>query len=602
MIIIDFETHAIDGATSFNPPQPIGVSIRDCKSGRARYMGWGHKQGNNCSMGEAKAALTDIWKSGQTLGFHNAPFDLSVIERWFDLPWPHYTRYHDSMVLAYLYDPQVASLSLKPLANLYLGMKPEEQDEVRQWLLDHNIVTRTQKDWGKHISEVPLKIVAPYANGDTLRTDKLIEYLGPKIVEGGMHVAYQRELCLQRHLHDATKRGIRVDREGMMKQLETMSVALKVADELIRVELNAPGLNVDANTDLADALDHAKAVKQWAYTATGQRSTAREALIQGLHDPALAHLLAYRGTVATIVGTFLEPWLDLSAKDGRLHPEWNSIRGDYGRGTRTGRLSCSHPNLQNPPKEFTMSPPAGLPVLPNLREFILPEKGEVFVSADFHSQEIRILGHFAEGAIQAIYRADPKADVHSVIQKMVTERTGVQLERKPIKVILFSLLYGAGVGLISKRLGVPESEATKMIEAILDTLTGVKSLRFDVQNRARSGQTVTTWGGRKVRAPAGPDGTRRDYALLNYLIQGSAADQTKQAINDYMVVGKHGTFLATVHDEICISVAPEHLAYETAMLTKAMQNGKFDIPMRATVSIGPNWGDMGDVEKFQEAA
>jgi len=46
--------------------------------------------------------------------------------------------------------------------------------------------------------------------------------------------------------------------------------------------------------------------------------------------------------------TFLEPYLNFSAKTGRIHPHVNQMRSDDG-GTVTGRLSMANPNLQQVP-------------------------------------------------------------------------------------------------------------------------------------------------------------------------------------------------------------------------------------------------------------
>jgi DNA polymerase-1 len=385
-----------------------------------------------------------------------------------------------------------------------------------------------------------------------------------------------------------------VDRPSLILTEKYLKLALDNADSQIQLDLGCPGLNIDANEDLADALDKAKKITAWSYTEKGKRSTAREAMIHNLNDPILAHFLAYRGQLATVLNTFITPWIELSEKDGRLHPNWHQVRTDFstGGGTRTGRLSSSGPNLQNVPKEFKTQPPPGYPELPNMRSFLLPEEGELFVSADFHSQELRILGHFAEGTIQKIYQADPHADVIEAITKIVKGNTGRQIDRKATKVVIYSMLYGAGNRKIGATLGIIEDEARELVSVILDAMSGVRELRRELQEHSAANKTARTWGGRVIRAPKGADGSRRDYALLNYLIQGSAADQTKQAMVDYHRTKKNGVFLATVHDEICISVKPEHLKEEVALLRAAMEGGKFDIPMRAEVTVGPNWGHL----------
>ena len=152
---------------------------------------------------------------------------------------------------------------------------------------------------------------------------------------------------------------------------------------------------------------------------------------------------------------------------------------------------------------------------------------------------------------------------------------------------------------MAARLNCPTHEAAAIKRAYLTTLVGVNEFMTLVEDRARSKQPVRTWGGRLIHAPAPEvqkDGRvwNKDYVLINYLIQGSSADQTKQAIINYARTRVRGRLLATVHDEICISVAPQYLRSEVAILTAAMEAGDFDLPMRATVKVGPNWGEMED--------
>jgi DNA polymerase I-like protein with 3'-5' exonuclease and polymerase domains len=236
-----------------------------------------------------------------------------------------------------------------------------------------------------------------------------------------------------------------------------------------------------------------------------------------------------------------------------------------------------------------------------MRKYILPDPGQVFVSADFHSQEVRILGHYAGGTIAEIYQNDPSADVHQIAANIILEQSGIETTRKATKTIAFSILYGAGVRRIADQLGCSVEDAANLKRAYLDALVGVKEFMWEVESRAASKQPVRTWGGRLLYAP--PTVIRdtgavwnRDYALLNYLIQGSAADQTKQAIVDYERERKHGRFLLTVHDEICVSVPKKHLKTEVEILKRVMAAGKFDLPMRAAVLAGPNWTTLGDIK------
>jgi DNA polymerase I-like protein with 3'-5' exonuclease and polymerase domains len=119
----------------------------------------------------------------------------------------------------------------------------------------------------------------------------------------------------------------------------------------------------------------------------------------------------------------------------------------------------------------------------------------------------------------------------------------------------------------------------------------------DVQARGKAGQPIRTWGGRiyYVEPSKTVNGRWMDFAykLLNYLIQGSAADQTKESINDWWDarLGPE-VFMATVHDEVNIS-APKDRAVECMrILRECMNKDRFDVPVLSEGFIGPNWADL----------
>jgi DNA polymerase I-like protein with 3'-5' exonuclease and polymerase domains len=83
------------------------------------------------------------------------------------------------------------------------------------------------------------------------------------------------------------------------------------------------------------------------------------------------------------------------------------------------------------------------------------------------------------------------------------------------------------------------------------------------------------------------------YKLLNYLIQGSAADQTKEALIDWHENRDWETvFLATVHDEINISAPEGDWKGRMGLLRDCMNRERFDVPMLSEGFVGPNWQDI----------
>lgn len=619
IITVDFETEAIVGNPVINPPKPVGVAIWIPEQ-EPFYLAWGHPTGNNCSYSDAYQYLQKIKDTKRPLLFHNAGFDLAVWEQHLSgrrLDWDNqqWRLIHDTMYLLFLADPYASTYSLKPSADRYLGMAPNEQDDLVAWILQ-NVPEATKKTAGAYISRAPVELVQPYAIGDVIRTRGLFDLLHAKIVNDGMEAAYDRERRLFPVAWEGTKRGIRIDR-GKLEYHETVySQCLDIASDRLCVRLGCQRDDLEHDTTFANALELSGAVTEWTLTPkSGKRSLSRDNL--KIVIPEVKELMDYRGALETCLQTFMRPWLQLSEKDGRLHPNWNQVKqyregGKWNdkKGTQTGRLSSDSPNFQNVPTEFTdalgnpLPTPEGLHPLPLLRQYCLPEVGHVWLKRDFSSQEIRILAHFEDGALCEAYRLNPNLDPHQMARELITNLIGVTYARKDIKITGFSIIYGTGANGLSGQLGRPVHEAAAIKAAYLAAMPGLKSLMSGVQGRGKSNQPIRTWGGRVYYAepPKLIDGRMRDFAykLLNYLIQGSAADQTKESINDWNDRKQwDAIFLATVHDEINISAPKEAWKEHMETLQASMNADRFDVPMLSEGFVGDNWEDIENETTYQ---
>lgn len=593
LITIDFETEAIDGNPLVNPPKPVGYAIH-IPDMEPIYYQWGGREAN-IDYHTAREFLGQVWGSYSKLLFHNAPFDLRVAEHWLGLSFPHWTRVHDTQYLIFLDNPYSSSLALKPSAERYLDMPADEQDELNNWIV-RNIAGATKKSAGAYISQAPLHLVERYAKGDVVRTRQLFDHLVDRVPQE----PYDRERKVMPILVGGTRRGVRVAREHLAHDLEQATKALELVADRVRGTLAAPNLNIASTVELAQALLSAGAVTHLQYTDKGNPSVAKDALIETVKDPELLRLLIHHSSLETCIGTFMRPWLEASAADGRLHPNWNQVRSSEGKrkGTRTGRLSSDNPNLQNVPTEFTDETPEGIIPIPRMRQYLLPEEGHVWAKRDFSSQEVRILAHFEDGQLLDAYRADPMLDPHSMGQGFIKENTGVLYPRKDVKITGFSIIYGSGVNGLAGQLHRPRDEAWSIREAYFQAFPGIKQLMRDTQSIGQSGRAIKTWGGRLYYREPSKDPTRDfSYKLLNYLIQGSAADQTKECLyiwSEIMRRPSKDVFLATVHDEINISVPADDWQEGMERLRRAMEDPlpNFDCPMKSEGFVGRNWHDI----------
>lgn len=622
-ICIDFETEAIESRPKY-PPVPVGLAIK-WPGKKAKYLAWGHPTKNNCEKGATARELEAIWDSGLPILMHNAKYDLDVAETHFGLDPLPWDRVHDTLFTLFLLDPHAATLSLKPSAEKHLGMPPDEQDAVRDWLVEHRVIAANENH-GAHIAKAPGDVVGRYAIGDVERTLKLHLKLYPKL-DAGMRRAYDRERELLPILLENERQGLRVDVAALERDVPIYQEAMRRVEASLRKKLKSPNLNFDDDKGVGDALFNSKVVTDWVWTKGGgnrapQRSVAKANLgAERFNDKKIFAELDYRNRLQTQLSMSMVPWLNQARSTGRIYTEWNQVRQSHGKemaGARTGRLSCSR--FMNITKKFTdHTHPKwlkGLPELPLVRKYILPEEGHIWIHRDYKQQEFKWLAHFEDADLKAAYLANPELDQHdAMLEKLVAggyiplPKGASEEERKEArdmaKTLNLAILYALGLLSLSLKLKTDTKRAGALRLAVKRELPGVALLEAEVKRRAAKGEPVRTWGGRLLycKPPSvAKTGARKgelvtyEYTLLNHLIQGSAADNTKEAIIRYNKARKKSRLLIMVHDEINISAPVADAAAESRILGEAMESIECDVALLTDEKRGSNWGSLEKVK------
>jgi DNA polymerase-1 len=359
-------------------------------------------------------------------------------------------------------------------------------------------------------------------------------------------------------------------------------------------------LNLDSGQQLVAALVAAGRADAslMGVTETGLVRSDKAAIAAGVTDRPLAAVLRYTAQLKTCLRTFMEPWLEVAERSGGLiYTNWNQTRGESG-GTRTGRLS-STPNLQNLPKEFDpiyhLPVALRLPPLPLCRGYIMAPKGRVLCNRDFASQELRVLAHFEDGAMKDAYVEDPDLDLHTFAANMITKMV-MEIKRPGAKTIGFSIIYGSGVPHLAAQLGCTVAEAQNFLNAYFRVFPGIRELQKALKMRSAANLPIRTVGGREYycEPPAIVKGKMRrfEYKLLNYLVQGSSADQTKDAMIRFYDASGPGLLLASVHDELLMSVPMCERNARMKQLKVCMEDAGLDVPMLSDGKWGVNWATL----------
>lgn len=630
VITLDFETHPIARRPKY-PPAPVGIAIK-WPGESSRYWACGHTTGNNCTPGEAMEALGRAWHHPLPKLFFNAKFDVAVAVEQLGLPMLPWSQIEDAMFLAFLADPHARNLGLKNLANDLLNWPPDERDAVADWVVAHKAQLcqaypwnrKTNKKTGKPVDNItpseagawifatPGEIVGPYACGDTDRTEAMFEHLWPLIQDNGMGSSYDRKRRVMPIFLANERIGIRTDMGGLERDIERLGAAFTKSEEWLRRELRASGLNFDADADVASVLLDRGIVppENWQETASGGLSTSKENLLPehftGPQGAEIASTLGYRNRLKTCLTMFMGPWLDQASQNGGyITTNWNQVRGnDQSGGTRTGRPSTYDHNLLNVSKSW-MGRDDGyvhptwlsVPELPLCRMYLLPDEDQEFLHRDFSGQELRIFAHFEQGALWDGYQADPSLDPHKMIGEELMRVAGREIERTKVKTLNFQGIYGGGVPALQRKLRVPLFEAKELKMFHDRALPGRKILNEEIKRVILRGDPVRTWGGRLYFAEE-PGFSKKhgrhmtyEYKLINYIVQGSAADLTEESIIAWDEARERDArFLITVYDEINISAARDRMARQMALLKEAMEARRLTVPMLSDPKHGASWG------------
>jgi len=610
--VLDFETKKIEKRPSY-PPRPVGVALLHPSKER-EYLAWGHPSRNNTDITVARKKLAEACRGNIVM--HNSAFDMDILDVYFHL---RPKDFDDTLYLAFLNDPRQESLSLKDLAHAHLGMPPDEQSELRDWILE-NIkgAKRAKKKWGQHIGDTPGDMTEPYAIGDVVRTGKLYKKFSADVTRRKMTEAYQREKDLTWVTLEMERSGVRVDIEG----LNGAMAAFEKLDERIMYRMRkrlrvSRDFNFNSRKQLGQALKDADLLDAIIKTPRGGISTKIDSLKKTCNDQELIKMMSVHSVVEKYLNTFVRPWISKGEEsDGRILPTFNQVRGRNDRsggGTRTGRYSSEDPNLQQVAVNVEESKNKEILELlqrwlveecdyhfSGLRDFILPDEGMVICSCDYDQQELRLLGHFEEGKLCEAYRKTPNLDVHDFVRKLVRDATGADYPRKFIKTTNFGLIYGMGVGKLAAQLGIPTNAAAEIKDAILSALPGVKKLTRRMREYDDMGEPFRTWGGREyyTEDPKEVKGEMRNfgYKNVNTIIQGSAADVTKEGMLQVTRQVPEVRIALQLHDELVVMVPKYANSDKIVAVANRVAAAMCDVKnLRVPMSVKPklstrSWG------------
>lgn len=506
---------------------------------------------------------------------HNIAFEA----KWFDqqstwkIPW---YRAHDTMLMAKLIDP-LGSGALKKLTAQYV----DQQAAAAQTVLDYGLV---DNGWTWGTVPVGFDPYWQYGALDPVLTMRLFEIFWQQCAPGKpFSTAYELEMNTRRIVTTMELNGARLDLEYSQKKYQEL---IDYTEQVKEWSQQTYGLPIGSNQKLVSTFENLGSPIT-ELTEKGQKSASADQLKMIARDGnqearQLAETtLSYRKSLK-LANTYFANFINDNI-DGFVHPSVNTM------GARTGRMSIQNPALQTLPKGDDV-----------VRKAFLPkDKDHVIITSDLDQVEFRMFASLSQdpNLIQLFLRADATgSDPFTEIGREVYNDPTIQKSDKRralIKGVVYGRLYGAGVAKQALTAGVPEEQMRAVSNAFDERYPGMQRFQKAVEQRgldrleAEGTGYVNTWTGRRL--PCDED---RVYTLVNYLIQGGAAEVFKSNLVKLDQADLTDLLIVPVHDEIVLN-APREDAEEVKELVKKCMTTTdgWSVPLTADAD-GPleNWG------------
>jgi DNA polymerase I len=523
--------------------------------------------------------------------FHNSSFDIWVLEEIglkIKNPW------HDTMVIHYLLDP-TSSHSLKDLG-AYLGCDKLPFSDFSSGY------TETMGEYCKQDVRVTEKVFNEFYPKLRLDTDLLKLYVNI-------------ELPFIRVIIDLESNGVRINKEKwestneelLAKQAELHSEIMKLAPlqlgkpTTVKKPRKEETVNQEPELDkfcLVSEDENSYKYKKWVLfnpsspihikDVLGLEKSDSETLSE-CTNPLASLLLEYK-KLAKLTGSFGASLLSKVHPDGRLHPSYNQCV------TKTGRLSCSKPNIQQIPSRGEHGD--------TLRSLFIPEDGNVLVGIDADSMQMRVYALYLAllcpeypdaFALFDDFNTNPNADAHQALADLLV------IPRQIAKTLNFATLFGASVAKAASTAGTTEREMEGFMKKKEEQFPSDKILKERIIQACKSNNGVIhdLYG----RAGYYRDIYSKDWGMkgaaerqaFNFVIQGTEASVLKGVgIECRKRLGSLAKCVLFVHDEFIFECKTED-ADTVIDIVNSVFN---DIPwlhtcrFSGTANAGANWHDI----------
>lgn len=509
----------------------LGVSVAFDGLPFGMYFPIDHDQPGNISLQE-KERLFDLIRRIKILSAHNAVHDLRFLKRY---GVEFLGKFYDTMLMAHWINEEEFDYSLDALGRVYnlksRKTKPQHMEDFIK-----------TEGWDK----VPITWMDEYSSMDAFAELELLGKLLPKFeAEGFDGPLWDVE---QEFIRDVMapmmERGIRMDLEFAateylkgVTRMETLkrelgfNPASSIAMERFAKELDLPVVKHTGGCEKCKK-------RQPVHSHEGKRSFDKEAMkeyeviLEQQQDPRASLVLAYKGWQKTTSSNY-KPYMELSV-DGILHPGYKL------HGTKTGRLSCANPNLQQIPKSSDKEWNG------NLKRTFIPREGFGLWSIDYSQLQFRMTVAYAQQWDLIKVFNDATRDIFT---EMAVDMKWI---RDAVKTLVYLILFGGGANRASHAFNTTMAKAKVILDSFNRKYPEIDKVSKEAAMAARKQGYVTYWTGRRRHFR----GNAPYYRAFNAVIQGGEAEIIKRAMIRVQkeVCDENCHLVLQIHDEIVVEI------------------------------------------------
>lgn len=377
-------------------------------------------------------------------------------------------------------------------------------------------------------------------------------------------------------------------------EFDTRKEATQFKDEYLADNSYLYGIEVKLKHNFKPVIiGYGVGLKVLEKTAKGVPSVSSDVLANYIGNPVVDDLLEYRRL--TKLETFIKSWEKIQVDD-RIYPSFNIT-------ARTGRTTCSNPNLQQIPQDK------------NVRNLIEARPGWKILECDFSQVELRVASMFSGDAnMQHAYQSG--SDLHSKTTELLFGDTSnlskqdQKRKRTEAKSMNFGFLYGMSAKTFvdyakGYGLNITEEQSEGFRNNFFEAYPRLLPWHEECKEYARkNGHTWSPIGRKRflpdINSSNWSNRGQAERQSVNSGVQGFASDMCISALSDIVfsdiIDHERCKVLGSVHDAILFEIRDDYVEEVVPIVKEMMEHPSIidgidiPIPIIADVEVHQAWG------------